>query len=148
MTFILPVLHFFFGGVIQSLFRMWLNYKATIATSNEAGAVEGMHVDQQENATSAWSEVGVDALKIAVYGTFTYRLITLMVGIPVATHFSLVFVDTILASKLMFGHSVIGIPNPPKPYPEFEWYIIASFFLVHTVGQGMSNLTKWLGRGP
>ena len=112
----MPIIHFLFGGVIQGFFRQWLDYKAAVAGSNEAGAVEGMHVDQQAHATDAWTEVGVDALKVAVYGTFTYRLITLMVGIPVATHFSLVFLDTILASKMLFGHSVIGIPNPPKPY--------------------------------
>lgn len=142
----MPIIHFLFGGVIQGFFRQWLGYKATIATSNEAGAVEAMHVDQQMNATNAWSEVGVDALKIAVYGTFTYRLITLLVGIPVATHFSLVFIDTILASKLLFGHAVLGVPNPPRPYPEYEWMIVASFFLIHSINQGTSNLSRWLER--
>jgi hypothetical protein len=144
LALIMPAINWLFGGVLQSFFKQWLTYKTNLATSKEAGAVVAMQTDAQAFVAIATSEVQIDALKVQVYGTFTYRLITLLVGLPVALHFSLIFVDTILAAKFFYGHSVIGMPNPPDPYPTYEWYIIASFFLVHTVGQGTGNLTKWL----
>lgn len=83
-------------------------------------------------------------MKVQVYGSTTYRIVTLLVGIPVAIHFSLVFIDTIVASDLVLGHSVIHMPNPPAPYDGYEWLIIASFFLVHSVHVGTGNLKQWL----
>ena len=144
MPFLMPILNWLFGGVLQSFFTKWLNYKTALATSKEAGAVVAMQEDTKAFVSMATSEVQIDALKTQVYGSFTYRLITLLVGVPVALHFSLIFIDTIFASKFMYGHTVLGVPNAPDPYPSYEWLIIASFFLIHGVNQGTANLTKWL----
>ena len=145
MPFLMPIINMLFGGVLQGFFKQWLGYKTTLATSREAGAAEAMKADQQALATVALSEVQIDAMKVQVYGTPTYRFITMLVGVPVAIHFALIFIDTILSAKAFYGHSVIGMPDAPGQYPGYEWMIIASFFLVHTVNVGTSNLTKWLG---
>lgn len=144
MPFLMPIINWLFGGVIQSFFTKWLDYRTTLATSREAGFKEAVQADRDNLMTVASAEVQIDAMKVQVYGSLTYRIITLLVGIPVGLHFALVFVDTIFASKFLYGRSVLGVPNPPDPYPLYEWAIIASFFLVHTVSVGTSNVSKWL----
>jgi hypothetical protein len=144
MPFLMPIINWLFGGVLQSFFKQWLTYKTALASSKEAGAAVAMQEDTKAFVSMATSEVQIDALKVQVYGSFTYRVITLFVGLPTALHFTLITLDTIFASAFLFGHSVLGVPKLPQPYDQFEWYIIASFFLVHTVGQGTGNLTKWL----
>jgi hypothetical protein len=144
LALVMPLVNWLFGGVLQSFFTQWLSYKATVATSQEAGFAAAASADQANLQVVAASEVAIDAQKVSLYGTPTYQLITKLVGIPVSIHFALVFVDTILAAKVFFGHPVIGIPNPPAPYPTYEWAIISSFFLVHMVNIGTGNVARWL----
>jgi hypothetical protein len=144
MTVILSILNTLFGGVLQGFFKQWLAYKSTLATSKEAGAAAAMNADAVTLQELMKSEVQIDALKVQVYGSFTYRVVTLLVGIPIGVHFALIFADTILASKFLYGASVLGVPSAPAPYDGYEWTVVASFFLVHAVNQGTSNLTKWL----
>jgi hypothetical protein len=144
MFFLMPILNWLGGGVLQSFFKQWLTYKTNLASSKEAGAAVAMQEDTKAFVSMAQSEVQIDALKVQIYGSPTYRIITLLVGLPVATHFALIFIDTISASKFLYGHSILGVPDAPGNYPQYEWMIIASFFLVHTINQGTSNLKSWL----
>lgn len=125
MAFLMPLINWLFGGALQNLLGAWLNYKSKSDATSEAAFAEVVK-----------AEIQIDAMKVQVYGTLSYRIITLLVGIPVAIHFSLVFVDTILSSQFLYGRPILGVPNPPGQYPTFEWAIIASFFLVHTA-------TRW-----
>jgi hypothetical protein len=70
---------------------------------------------------------------------------TLIAGLPPAVHFGLVYIDTILASKAFLGGAFFGVPKLPAPYDTFEWAVVSSFFLVHAVNLGKSNVASWLG---
>jgi hypothetical protein len=59
--------------------------------------------------------------------------------------FGLVYFDTILASKAFLGAAYFGVPKVPAPYDTFEWAVVSSFFLVHAVNLGKSNVASWLG---
>jgi len=48
---------------------------------------------------------------------------------PLATHFNLVILDTILASKYFFGIAVIQVPVLPEPYAYMQGAIILSYFV-------------------
>jgi hypothetical protein len=39
-----------------------------------------------------------------------------------------------------------GVLKLPAPYDTFEWAVVSSFFLVHAVNLGKSNVASWLGR--
>jgi hypothetical protein len=142
----MPILDYLFGGVLQGLLTQWLNYKTSLATSQEAGFGAATIADAQNLQAVASAEIANNALKVSLYGTPTYRIITLVVGLPVAVHFGLVFIDTILASKFLYGSAILGVPNPPGNYPLYEWLIISSFFLVHAVNIGTSNVKQWLSK--
>jgi hypothetical protein len=146
VAFLMPIINFLFGGVLQGFFTSWLSYKTNLATSTEAGFGAATIADAQNLQAVANAEIANNALKVSLYGTPTYRLITLLVGVPVAVHFSLIFLDTILASKFLYGNAILGVPNPPGQYPMYEWLIISSFFLVHAVTIGTSNVKAWLGK--
>lgn len=142
---LMPLINSLFGGLLLPLFKEWTKYRTDIATSKEAGFEAAAKADQANLKTIADDEVANNVLKVQLYGTPTYRIITLIVGIPVAVHFGLIFIDTIFASKFLYGRSVLGVPDPPGQYPFYEWAIIASFFLVHAVNIGTSNVKTWLG---
>ncbi|MGH8515388.1 MAG: hypothetical protein ACREV8_15895 [Gammaproteobacteria bacterium] len=86
------------------------------------------------------------AMKVQLYGTPAFRIITLVAGLPPAIHFGLVYVDTILASKAFLAAPYFGVPKLPAPYDTFEWAVVSSFFLVQAVNLGKSNVASWLGR--
>lgn len=146
LGFLMPVINGLFGGLLLPLFKEWTAYRTSIATSKEAGFEAATKADQANLKTIADDEIANNALKVQLYGTPTYRFVTLIVGIPVALHFGLIFVDTILSSKFLYGTSVLGVPDAPGNYPMYEWAIIASFFLVHAVTAGTSNVKQWLGK--
>ena len=141
---LMPFLNAVFGGLLLPLFKEWTAYRTSIATSQEAGFAEAAKADSANLKTIAEAESADNALKVQLYGTPTYRFVTMIVGIPVAIHFGLVFLDTILASSFLAGRPVLGVPNPPGEYPLYEWAIIASFFIVHAVNLGTSNVSQWL----
>jgi hypothetical protein len=142
----MPLINTLFGGLLLPFFQAWTKYRTDVATSKEAGFEAAAKADQANLQTIANAEIANNALKVQLYGTPTYRIITLVVGLPVAAHFGLVFLDTILASKFLYGTSVLGVPDPPGNYPVYEWAIIASFFLVHAVNVGTSNVNKWMAK--
>jgi hypothetical protein len=146
LGFLMPIINTLFGGLLLPLFKEWTAYRTNLATSKEAGFEAAAKVDQANLQTIANAEIANNALKVQLYGTPTYRIITLVVGLPVAVHFGLIFVDTILASKFLYGSSVLGVPDPPGQYPLYEWAIIASFFLVHAVNIGTSNVKQWMAK--
>jgi hypothetical protein len=120
LAILMPFLSTFLGGVLTPLCNAFISYK-----TNQTNVT----------LTELNTEIQNNALKVQVYGSPTYRFITFIVGVPVALHFSGVYVDTILASKAFFGHVVLGIPKCPAPYDVFEWAIISSFFLIHAVSK-------------
>jgi hypothetical protein len=138
---LLPLLDKLLGSIITPIANAWVSYQS----SKEAGFAAGAAADASIAIARAQSEVQNNALKVQLYGTPIYRLITCIAGLPPALHFGAVFIDTILASGSLCGHPVIGVQKLPPPYDMFEWAIVSSFFLVHAINVGTSNVTAWLG---
>jgi hypothetical protein len=130
------------GSVITPIANAWVSYQ----TSKEAGFAAAASADVAVEVARLQTEAQNNALKVQLYGTPAYRLITLIAGLPPALHFGLVFIDTLLASKILFGHPVIGVQKLPPPYDLFEWAIVSSFFIIHAVNVGTSNVAAWLGK--
>ena len=145
-TVIITALVSIFNGILTPLVKIWADVKTQQIKSNEAGFEAGALSDAANLKAMAEAEIQNNALKVQVWGSPVYRFVTMVVGIPVAIHFSLIFVDTILSSKFLYGHGVLGIPDPPSIYIPYEWYIISSFFLIHAVNVGTSNVSQWLNR--
>ena len=91
------------------------------------------------------SDAQYAAMKVQLYGTRTYRIITLVAGLPPAVHFGLVYIDTILASSFP-RRGLFRRAEAAAPYDTFEWAVVSSFFLVHALGPRASNVSAWLGK--
>lgn len=144
MLFIMPILNAILGGIITPFVKAWSDYQATKLKTGEAGFEKAADADAKIMQAALVSDVQLAAMKVQVYGTFTYRVITLIAGLPPAIHFGLVYIDTILASKAFLGIPYFGVPKLPTPYDTFEWAIVSSFFLVHAFNIGKSNVEQWL----
>ena len=143
---LMPLLDSLFGGIIQPLVKSWTDYKLAQLQTMQAGMATAETADSSNLQTIQTAEIQNNALKIQVYGAPTYRIISMWVGGVCALHFTLVFIDTILASKFLYGRSILGVPDAPGQYPLYEWMIISSFFLVHAVNIGTSNVSAWLNK--
>ena len=146
LAIIIPILNSVLGGIVKPFIAAWADYERTKLTTNEAGFEKAADADAKIMQAALVSDVQLAAMKVQVYGTFTYRIITLVAGLPPAIHFGLIFIDTILASKAFLGASYFGVPKLPAPYDTFEWAVVSSFFVVHAVNLGKSNVASWLGR--
>jgi hypothetical protein len=146
LAFIIPILNSLMGGIITPFFKAWSDFKVQQLKTNEAGFASAAAADAAIMQAALVNEAQLNALKVSLYGTPTYRIITLIAGLPPAVHFGLVYIDTILASNAFIGHGVIGVPKLPTPYDTFEWAIVSSFFIVHAVNIARTNVGSWLGR--
>ncbi|MGI0017002.1 MAG: hypothetical protein ACREBU_26565 [Nitrososphaera sp.] len=146
LAILIPVLNSVLGGVIKPFVSAWTDYERAKLTTGVAGFEKAAEADAKIMQAALVSDVQLAALKVQVYGTTTYRIITLIAGLPPAVHFGLVFIDTILASKAFLGEPYFGVPKLPSPYDTFEWAVVSSFFLVHAFSAGKSNVAAWLGR--
>jgi hypothetical protein len=146
LALMIPILNSVLGGIIKPFVAAWTDYERTKLTTGEAGFEKAAAADAQIMQASLVSDVQLAAMKVQVYGTLSYRVITLVAGLPPAVHFGLVYIDTILASKAFLGAAYFGVPKLPTPYDTFEWAVVSSFFLVHAVNLGKSNVASWLGR--
>lgn len=146
LALIIPILNAVLGGVITPFVKAWSDYQSTKLTTGEAGFEKAASADAQIMQAALVSDVQLAAMKVQVYGSRTYRIITLVAGLPPAIHFGLVYIDTIMASKAFLGVAYFGVPKLPAPYDTFEWAIVSSFFLVHAINLGKSNVAQWLGR--
>ena len=146
LSLIIPILNAVLGGIIKPFVAAWTDYERTKLTTFEAGFEAAAKSDAGVMQAALVSDVQLAALKVQVYGTRTYRIITLVAGLPPSIHFGLVYIDTILASKAFLGAAFFGVPKLPTPYDTFEWAVVSSFFLVHAINLGKSNVTSWLGR--
>jgi hypothetical protein len=146
LAILLPFLNSLFGGVLTSFATTWLNYKTSTLTIKEKGFEAAAGADATVMQAALATDVQLSALKVQVYGQPINRLIMLIAGVPPALHFGLIFIDTILASKLFMGAPFFGVAKLPAPYDTFEWAIVSSFFLVHAVTLGTSNVSSWLGK--
>jgi len=146
LALIIPILNSLLGGLIKPFVAAWTDYERIKMTTGEAGFEKAAAADAVVMTEAMKADVQMASLKVQLYGTPTYRIITLIAGIPPSVHFGLVYIDTILASQFLAGHAVLGIPKLPTPYDTFEWAIVSSFFLVHLVNVGKSNVAAWLER--
>lgn len=146
LAVIIPILNAVLGGFITPFVKAWSDYKLTQLKTNEAGFEKAAEADAKIMQAALVSDVQLAALKVQVYGTRTYRIITLIAGLPPAVHFGLVYIDTILASKAFLGAAYFGVPKLPAPYDTFEWAVVSSFFLIQAVNLGKSNVSAWLGK--
>ncbi|WPP04040.1 hypothetical protein [Methylocella tundrae] len=146
LAILLPILNSLLGGALTTLAKTWTDYKTNTLTIREQGFAAGAAADASVLQQALISDVQLNALKVQVYGQPINRLIMLIAGVPPALHFGLIFIDTILASKLFMGAPFFGVAKLPAPYDTFEWAIVSSFFLVHAVTLGTSNVSSWLGK--
>jgi hypothetical protein len=145
LALIIPILNSVLGGIIKPFVAAWTDYERTKLTTGEAGFEKAAASDAQIMQAALASDLQMAAMKVQLYGTRAYRIITLVAGLPPAIHFGLVYIDTILASKAFLGAAYFGVPKLPAPYDTFEWAVVSSFFLVHAVNLGKSNVASWLG---
>jgi hypothetical protein len=143
---IIPILNSVFGGIIKPFVAAWVNFEQTKLTTGEAGFEAAAKSDAAVMQAALTADVQLSAMKVQVYGTRSYRTITLIAGLPPAIHFGLVYIDTILASKAFLGAAYFGVPKLPAPYDTFEWAVVSSFFLVHALGPRASNVSAWLAK--
>ncbi|MGH6846754.1 MAG: hypothetical protein ACREC0_04730 [Methylocella sp.] len=146
LALIIPILNSVLGGIIKPFVAAWADYERTKLTTGEAGFAAAAAADSAVMQAALTADVQLSAMKVQVYGTLSYRVITLVAGLPPAVHFGLVYIDTILASKAFLGAAYFGVPKLPAPYDTFEWAIVSSFFLVHAVNLAKSSVASWLGR--
>jgi hypothetical protein len=99
----------------------WTDYERTKLTTGEAGFEAAAKSDAVVMQAALTADVQLSAMKVQVYGSLSYRVITLVAGLPPAVHFGLVYIDTILASKAFLGTAYFGVPKLPTPYDTFEW---------------------------
>lgn len=143
---IMPILNAVLGGIITPFVKAWSEYQTTKLNTGEQGFEKAAAADVAIMQAALVSDTQFAAMKVQLYGTTTYRIITLVAGLPPAVHFGLVYVDTILASKAFLGEVYFGVPKLPTPYDTFEWAVVSSFFLVHMVNVGRSNVAQWLNK--
>jgi hypothetical protein len=143
---LLPLLDKLLGSIITPFVNGWVSYKTTQMQTGEAGFEKAAAADAVVMTAAMQADVQMAQMKVSLYGSTTYRIITLIAGLPPAIHFGLVYIDTILASKAFLGAAYFGVPKLPAPYDTFEWAIVSSFFLVHVVTAGRSNVAQWLGK--
>lgn len=134
------------GGLIDPLVNAWVAYKKDKLTVEEAGFEAAAKSDATVMQAALASQARNNALKIQVYGHFINRAVMWVAGFPAALHFGLVFIDTMLAAKVLCGAAVLGVPKLPAPYDGYEWAIVTSFFLVQGVHLGTSNVAAWLSK--
>ena len=146
LSIIIPILNAVLGGIIKPFVAAWTDYERTKLTTGEAGFEAAVKSDAAIMQAALAADVQLSAMKVQVYGTPTYRVITLVAGLPPAIHFGLVYIDTILASKAFLGAAYFGVPKLPAPYDTFEWAVVSSFFLLHALGPRASNVSAWLGK--
>ncbi|WP_395664551.1 hypothetical protein [Methylocella sp.] len=147
IALLLPALNALFGGLIRPFVKAWTDFERAKLAANVEGFSAAAEADAKIMQAAFANDAAVNALKAESRGEPLNRLIMLVAGVPPAVHFGLVFLDTILASRFLFGApGPLGVPRLPRPYDTFEWAIVSSFFLVHAASLGVSNVTAWLGR--
>ena len=143
LALIMPLI----SGILTPFVKAWSDYKRTQLTTNEAGFVAATASDAAVIKASLVADVADNAMKVQLFGSGIYRFVSWFVGAAVAIHFGLVFWATILASKFLFGRDILGVPQAPGQYGAvFEWAIISSFFIVHAVHGGPSDVSRWLDK--
>ncbi|MCI0467856.1 MAG: hypothetical protein L0Y57_12765 [Beijerinckiaceae bacterium] len=146
MAAIFTSLNAVLGSIINPFVQSCIKYKQDKLVIDEKGFEAAAKADVGAIQAAIDADVRLAALKVQIYGTPVNRFIIVIAGVPAALHFGLVFIDTILASGFAFGKAVIGVPKLPAPYDTFEWAIVSSFFLVHAVNLGKSNVSQWFDR--
>ena len=81
---IIPILNAVLGGIIKPFVAAWTQYESTKMQTGEAGFEKGAAADAAIMQAALVSDVQLAAMKVSVYGTRTYRIITLIAGLPPA----------------------------------------------------------------
>jgi hypothetical protein len=146
LAILLPLIDKLLGSIITPLVNAWVSYKTTQMQTGEAGFEKAAAADAVVMTAAMQADMQMAQMKVSLYGSTTYRIITLVAGLPPALHFGLIYIDTILASKAFLGAAYFGVPKLPAPYDTFEWAVLSSFFLVDAINIGASNVQQWLGK--
>lgn len=145
-SILLPLIDKLLGSIITPFVNAWVSYKTTQMQTGELGFEKAAAADSVVMTAAMQADVQMAQMKVSLYGTFTYRVITLVAGLPPAIHFGAIYIDTLLASGFLVGHSVLNVPKLPAPYDLYEWSIVGSFFLIHAINVGSSNVQQWLNK--
>jgi hypothetical protein len=92
------------------------------------------------------ADMQMAAMKVQVYGSLSYRIITLVAGLPPRCILALFTLIRSWRARRSSAPLYFGVPKLPPPYDTFEWAVVSSFFLVHAVSRGSSNVTQWLSK--
>jgi hypothetical protein len=147
LALIIPILNSVLGGIIKPFVAAWTDYERTTLTTGEAGFAAAAAADSAVMQAALTSHAQMAALKVQLYGTPTYRIITLIAGLPPAVHFGLVYIDTILASKAFLGGAFFGVPKLPAPMTlsNGRLYRASSLFTRSTLASRTSRLGSEAG---
>ncbi|WP_131193735.1 hypothetical protein [Lichenihabitans psoromatis] len=88
-------------------------------------------------------EEAMARLKIEANAWWGPRLLYMIVGVTAALHTAAIFID----STFTFGtghYGNLGIAKLPEVYAGYEQWVVASLFVVSTVGQIPNAVAAWL----
>jgi hypothetical protein len=80
LALIIPILNSVLGGIIKPFVAAWTDYERTKLTTGEAGFAAAAAADSAVMQAALTSYAQMAALKVQLYGTPIYRIITLIAG--------------------------------------------------------------------
>jgi|SRR5580692_7840282 hypothetical protein len=80
LALIIPILNSVLGGIIKPFVAAWTDYERTKLTTGEAGFEAAAKSDAAVMQAALVSDAQYAATKVQLYGTRTYRIITLVAG--------------------------------------------------------------------
>jgi hypothetical protein len=78
LAIIIPILNSVLGGIIKPFVAAWTDYERTKLTTGEAGFAAAAAADSAVMQAALAADVQLSAMKVQVYGTLSYRVITLV----------------------------------------------------------------------
>jgi len=78
LALVIPILNSVLGGIIKPFVAAWVNFEQTKLTTGEAGFAAAAAADSAVMQAALTADVQLSAMKVQVYGTLSYRVITLV----------------------------------------------------------------------
>lgn len=145
-----------FGALkfVPGLAEKFLDWQVKRANVDLQGFTVGANVDLAAYQAYVAAQVETNRMKLAQNQWWGAKVIILLAGVPAATHFALVMIDSMcpatwhynLVAGVAKGGCGYGITALPAPYATYEWLIVQSFFIVAPVMTVSSAVSQWLGR--
>jgi len=143
-------------SAIPGLAGKFLDWQVKKANVELDGFKHGSSVDLIAFRAHLEAQVETNRMKLAQNAWWGAKLIILIAGVPSAAHFGAVMLDSMPFPYLTWSgwffaietHRVgsWGIVALPKPYDQYQWAIVQSFFLVMPVQTLASAASQWLSR--